>query len=629
MEELEDADPRRVGPYELLGKLGSGGMGRVFLGRSAAGALAAVKVVHPDLARDPEFRRRFQREVAATVAVSGPHVAAIVHADTDADQPWLATEYVAGPSLEARVAEAGPLRPAEVAGLGVRLAGALAAIHAAGLVHRDVKPSNILLAAEGPKLIDFGIARDTADSRLTRTGVAVGTPLFMAPEQIQGEADAGPAADVFALGGTLVYAATGGYPFGEGTALKLLYRIVNDQPRLDGVAAGLRPVLAACLDKDPGRRPSAQQVAEAFAAADSDVVPLSFTGLDAALDAALNAADARSRPAQTDPREAATEPLIRGRGQGEGQGEGQGQGPGWGSALTEPAGLRPVSAEKRNRKPYFVGAGLAAAVAVLVGVLSDVGGVIGGSNAGSDGAGLAGATTSAGSGAATGSGPAVPAGASAPSGGLSATSGAPAAGSASNPSTTAKPGQVPGGSATAPTSGPHNSAATTSPSKPASSHPGSAPTSTSAAPNTPVPPACSTLDGTCAASSTVGVVHNVQADKCLVVNTNGTEYQLPSLGACTSSAAQWRVWWDKDKFGFMLESMYYPGACLPYDASTLTKCSSTEWVGGGWWEVWGSGKHKEINPLGAAASCFSVGSSGGYESDQCNDPAPGWQLWDL
>ena len=628
MEELGDADPRRVGPYELLGKLGSGGMGRVFLGRSAAGALAAVKVVHPDLARDPEFRRRFQREVAATVAVSGPHVAAIVHADTDADQPWLATEYVAGPSLEARIAAAGPLGPADVAELGVRLAGALAAIHAAGLVHRDVKPSNILLAAEGPKLIDFGIARDTADSRLTRTGVAVGTPLFMAPEQIQGEADAGPAADVFALGGTLVYAATGGYPFGEGTALKLLYRIVNDQPRLDGVAPGLRPVLAACLDKDPGRRPSARQVAESLAAADSDAVPLSFTGLDAALDAALNAADARSRSAQTDPREAVTEPLIRGPRDSQGPRGSQGQGPEGGSAPTEPAGLRPVRAGKRNRKPYFVGAGLAAAVAVLVVVLSDVGGVIGGSKAGSDGAGLAGATTSAGTGAPAGNGSATLGGASASSGGSSAASGAPAAGSASNPSTTAKPGQIPSGSATAPASGPHNSAATTSPSKPSSSHPGSAP-STSAAPNTPVPPACSTLDGTCAASSTVGVVHNVQADKCLVVNTNGTEYQLPSLGSCTSSAAQWRVWWDKDKFGFMLESMYYPGACLPYDVSTLTKCSSTEWVGGGWYEVWGSGKHKEINPIGSAASCFSAGSAGNYESDPCNDPAPGWQLWDI
>ncbi|NUR28304.1 MAG: serine/threonine protein kinase, partial [Catenulispora sp.] len=217
MEELGHADPRRVGPYELMGTLGSGGMGRVYLGRSAAGALAAVKVVHPDLARDPEFRRRFQREVAATVAVSGPHVAAIVHADTEAEPPWLATEYVAGPSLQARVVGDGPLPPAEVAWLGVRLATGLATIHAAGLVHRDVKPSNILLAADGPKLIDFGIARDTADSRLTRTGMAVGTPLFMAPEQIEGEADAGPAADVFALAGTLVYAATSGYPFGEGT----------------------------------------------------------------------------------------------------------------------------------------------------------------------------------------------------------------------------------------------------------------------------------------------------------------------------------------------------------------------------------------------------------------------------
>ncbi|WP_370383792.1 protein kinase [Catenulispora sp. GAS73] len=265
MDELVEGDPIRVGPYELLGILGSGGMGRVYLGSDADGGLVAVKVIHSDLAREPEFRRRFGREIEALRAVSGPGtagIAAILDADADAARPWLATEYVAGPSLYHVVTESGVLDTAAVRTLGAALARTLAAVHAAQLVHRDIKPTNLLLPEEGPKLIDFGIARDLQASTITRTGLAVGTPQFMAPEQLESGRKTGTAADVFALAGLLVFAASGRGPFGDGTPAQLLYAVVHSDPDLGKVPAELRPLLSKCLTKDPDKRPTAARVAE-------------------------------------------------------------------------------------------------------------------------------------------------------------------------------------------------------------------------------------------------------------------------------------------------------------------------------------------------------------------------------
>ncbi|WP_370351255.1 protein kinase [Catenulispora sp. EB89] len=265
MDELVEGDPIRVGPYELLGILGSGGMGRVYLGSDADGGLVAVKVIHSDLAREPEFRRRFGREIEALRAVSGPGtagIAAILDADADAARPWLATEHVAGPSLHHVVAESGVLDTAAVRTLGAALARTLAAIHAAQLVHRDIKPTNLLLPEEGPKLIDFGIARDLQASTITRTGLAVGTPQFMAPEQLDSGHKTGTAADVFALAGLLVFAVSGRGPFGDGTPAQLLYAVVHSDPDLGRVPAELRPLLSKCLNKDPDKRPTAARVAE-------------------------------------------------------------------------------------------------------------------------------------------------------------------------------------------------------------------------------------------------------------------------------------------------------------------------------------------------------------------------------
>lgn len=265
VDELVEGDPIRVGPYELLGILGSGGMGRVYLGSDADGGLVAVKVIHSDLAREPEFRRRFGREIEALRAVSGPGtagIAAILDADADAARPWLATEHVAGPSLHHVVAESGVLDTAAVRTLGAALARTLAAVHAAQLVHRDIKPTNLLLPEQGPKLIDFGIARDLQASTITRTGLAVGTPQFMAPEQLESGSKTGTAADVFALAGLLVFAASGKGPFGDGTPAQLLYAVVHSDPDLGRVPAELRPLLSKCLNKDPDKRPTAARVAE-------------------------------------------------------------------------------------------------------------------------------------------------------------------------------------------------------------------------------------------------------------------------------------------------------------------------------------------------------------------------------
>jgi hypothetical protein len=252
---LQTQDPQRVGSYAVLGRLGSGAMGTVFLARSPGGRLVAVKVVRPELADNPEFRDRFHQEVATVRAVGGFWTAAVVDADPAAARPWLATEYVPGPTLHDAVTAHGPLPEDAVRRLVAGLAEALGAIHGAGLIHRDLKPSNVLLADDGPRVIDFGIAKALETAGLTATGMLVGTPGFLSPEQIEGR-EVVPASDVFALGAIVVYAATGEGPFGAGDPAALMYRAVHARPRLDIVPAGLRALVARCLDPDPARRPT-------------------------------------------------------------------------------------------------------------------------------------------------------------------------------------------------------------------------------------------------------------------------------------------------------------------------------------------------------------------------------------
>ncbi|MDX3646246.1 serine/threonine-protein kinase, partial [Streptomyces sp. MB09-02B] len=242
-----------------------GGMGRVYLGRSAGGRTVAVKVVHPHFALDEEFRARFRREIDAARRVGGAWTAPVLDADPEAPVPWVATGYAAGPSLAAAVADGGPLPPHSVSVLGAGLAEALSAVHALDLVHRDVKPSNVLLTVDGPLLIDFGIARATdGTASLTSTGVSIGSPGYMSPEQILGKGITG-AADVFSLGAVLAYAATGQSPFPGDSSAALLYKVVHEEPRLDGLEGDLRALVERCLSKDPAARPAPDEVARTLA----------------------------------------------------------------------------------------------------------------------------------------------------------------------------------------------------------------------------------------------------------------------------------------------------------------------------------------------------------------------------
>ncbi|MDT0613540.1 protein kinase domain-containing protein [Streptomyces lancefieldiae] len=260
MSALEPDDPRSVGEYRLLGRLGVGGMGRVFLGRSPGGRLVAVKVVHAELVRRPEFRDRFRREVQAARMVSGAFTAPVVDADPDAPLPWLVTSYIAGPSLDRAVAERGPFEPGAVLALAAGLAEALVSIHAANLVHRDLKPSNVLLAEDGPRVIDFGIVRSVDADSVTTTGHMAGSPGFMSPEQVNGD-EVGWASDVFCLGAVLAFAATGANPFGGGPTPALLYRVVHNAPDVDAVTdPALRALIGDCLAKDPARRPTPRAI---------------------------------------------------------------------------------------------------------------------------------------------------------------------------------------------------------------------------------------------------------------------------------------------------------------------------------------------------------------------------------
>jgi eukaryotic-like serine/threonine-protein kinase len=255
VKDLLPGDPVAVGPYKLLARLGRGGMGQVYLGRSPGGRRVAVKVIRPEYAEEPGFRARFTREVAAARGVSGMFTALVVDADTDSDDPWLATAYVAGPSLAEAVEDGGPLPVRTLFGLAAGLAEALEAIHAAGVVHRDLKPSNVLLAVDGPRVIDFGISRAREAASLTTTGMIVGSPGFLSPEQAEGTV-VGPPTDIFSLGGVLTYAATGEGPFGTGPTSALLYRVVNREPELSAVPAEIRPLIERCLAKNPAARPT-------------------------------------------------------------------------------------------------------------------------------------------------------------------------------------------------------------------------------------------------------------------------------------------------------------------------------------------------------------------------------------
>ncbi|HST65092.1 MAG TPA: serine/threonine-protein kinase [Mycobacteriales bacterium] len=253
---LRRQDPARIGPYTLLGRLGAGAMGRVYLGRSTAGRLVAVKTIRDEYAEEPDFRDRFAHEVAAARRVSGVFTAAVVAADAEAEVPWLATAYVAAPSLATLVETCGPLPVPAVRWLAAGCAEALESIHSVGLLHRDLKPSNVLVSLDGPQVIDFGVARAVERVQLTATREALGTPAYMAPEQARETRRIGPASDVFSLGSTLLYAATGHAPYQGETTVDVLVRLATEEPDLSGLPPELAGTVAACLDRDPERRPT-------------------------------------------------------------------------------------------------------------------------------------------------------------------------------------------------------------------------------------------------------------------------------------------------------------------------------------------------------------------------------------
>ncbi|MER7761821.1 PQQ-binding-like beta-propeller repeat protein [Streptomyces sp. NPDC097619] len=273
VEQLTQHDPRRIGPFEVLGRLGAGGMGLVYLARSASGRRVAIKTVRTELAEDQLFRVRFTREVEAARAVSGFYTAAVVDADPRAAVPWLATAYVPAPSLEEIVNECGPMPAQAVRWLAAGIAEALQSIHGAGLVHRDLKPSNVLVVEDGPRVIDFGIASGVSNTRLTMTNVAVGTPAYMSPEQAKDSRSVKGASDVFSLGSTLVFAATGHPPYHGANPVETVFMLLREGPNLEGLPEELRPLIESCMQMDATQRPTpadlqAQLAPHLFAAGD-------------------------------------------------------------------------------------------------------------------------------------------------------------------------------------------------------------------------------------------------------------------------------------------------------------------------------------------------------------------------
>ncbi|WP_171170994.1 protein kinase domain-containing protein [Streptomyces sp. I05A-00742] len=276
---LNHDDPQQLGPFRLVARLGGGGMGTVYLGRSAGGRTVAVKTVHPRFAADEAFRARFRLESDAARVIGGEYGAGVVDADPFAALPWFATEYVLGPPLDEAVELCGPLPERTVRALGTVLCRALGQLHRSDVVHRDLKPSNVLLTASGPKLIDFGVARAIGDDRLTSLGTAAGTPAYMSPEQAAG-VEHTSAGDVFALAGVLLFAATGHGPFGGGQAADLLYRVRYTAPDLSGLPEALVPLLSRCLDKDPARRPGTDELAAQLGASEGEAAYFADTLTD-------------------------------------------------------------------------------------------------------------------------------------------------------------------------------------------------------------------------------------------------------------------------------------------------------------------------------------------------------------
>ncbi|MFF6790833.1 serine/threonine-protein kinase [Streptomyces filamentosus] len=367
MEPLNAEDPVAIGPFRLIGRLGVGGMGRVFLARSAGGRTVAVKVVHAELAAQDEFRRRFAREVEALERVGGAGTAPVLGSDTTAAAPWVAIGYVPGPSLRTVVGdEYGPLPPATVRALGAGLGRALDHVHRAGLVHRDLKPSNVLLTVDGPRIIDFGIARavDTVtDGGLTSTGAVVGSPGFMSPEQVRGE-KLGPASDVFCLGSVLAYAATGRSPFGtsDSGVHALMFRIAHDDPDLTDVAPELTGLIRACLAKDPAARPTAAELAETLPDADP------WLPADVLVRLGRHAARLLEAEGASDTEGAEGPEGVKAPERGTGTADGTAGGSAAGDPTAGPAPEpEPVRARPRSRRRVLVAALATAAVAAAAG----------------------------------------------------------------------------------------------------------------------------------------------------------------------------------------------------------------------------------------------------------------------
>ncbi|MGW2619398.1 protein kinase domain-containing protein [Streptomyces sp. NPDC001500] len=264
---LHKDDPRSLGGYRIVDRLGAGGMGVVYRGRSRSGREVAVKVVHAQYAEDTVFRARFRQEIEAVRKVSGAFTAPVVDADPEAERPWMATQYVPGPTLSAHIRRHGPLRGPQLRRLALGLVEALREIHRAGVVHRDLKPGNVLMAADGPRVIDFGISRAAENQTLTETGKVIGTPPFMSPEQFADSRSVGPASDVFSLGALLVFAATGRGPFDADSPYLTAWRVLQEEPEVEAVAEPLRAVLTGCLAKDPVDRPGLGALAQQFARA--------------------------------------------------------------------------------------------------------------------------------------------------------------------------------------------------------------------------------------------------------------------------------------------------------------------------------------------------------------------------